>query len=552
MTTEQDFKTYLDESQALASRSIMDPAARDDLFHLIERNKKESEENPTYKHFYEAEKAFYQGSYELSLKYYLECKDIEDFPFFCYRASAYVSKKLGQHDKCKMFVEKALAIYPQDPYTLAAIAESPLKEIHNNNLEEDTMNTDVLPTTAPLGQTMTEGLTQKLYQVQIPDIETKKTTLKPTDDCCGKPMDVFAHHEEAFEQRIKAFQKSQGERLMSYLHDSKSKQAKADNHLFMLNGWPNKHLNQLTLGKSSSGFFIRWNNKGIAVNPGSNFMDHFHEQGLCIRDIDFVIQTNSDPDCYNAIKDIYSLNSQLNKINPELQIIHYYLCHKAYQELSMVLKPNFKQERNSLHQLEIFMDSPETEAIELTQGITLNYFGMQEIANNSLAIPLGIRLDLRNSHQTTRVGYLSGTKWNPLLSHHMGTCEVLITGFGNTCSSDYSRLKYNEDCLGYYGCYSLMEEINPTVMICTEFGGREGDIRIEAARKLRCDYHNLHPNTRQRPVVLPGDQGLKIDLKNLFVQCTLTNENMEAEETRVVRTCDNYGNLHYLSSSNCL
>lgn len=462
-------------------------------------------------------------------------------------------KKLGQNDKCKMFIEKALAIHPQDPYTLAAIAEPLIKEIQHTNLEEETMNTDMFSsTTAPLGQTMTDGLTQKLYQVQIPEVDLKKTGQTPTEPCCGKPMDVFTHHEEAFEHRIKTFQKNQNDRLMSYLQDSKVRQTNRDQHLFMLNGWPNKQMNQLTLGKSSSGFFIRWNGKGIVVNPGINFMDHFHEQGLCIRDIDFVIQTLSDPDCYNAIKDIYALNTQLNKIHPELQIIHYYLCHKAYQELSMVLKPNFKQERNSLHQLEIFVDSPETESIELTQGITLNYFAMQEVINNSISTPLGIRLDLRSSHQNTRVGYLSGAKWNPLLSHHMGACEVLITGFGNTCVSDYTRLKYNEDCLGYYGCYSLMEEINPTVMLCTEFGGREGDIRIEAARKLRCDYHNLHPNTRQRPVVLPGDQGLMIDLKNLFVECTLTHQKMEAEETRVVRTCDNYGNLHYLSSSNCL
>ena len=109
--------------------------------------------------------------------------------------------------------------------------------------------------------------------------------------------------------------------------------------------------------KTSGGFFLRWNGIGIAVNPGKNFIKYFHSLGLSIHDIHFVIATHEDIESCSDIRTIYDLAYQLNRTGANLHVIHYYLNLKAYQMLSSFLKPHFKQERHSVHCLELFLDS---------------------------------------------------------------------------------------------------------------------------------------------------------------------------------------------------
>ena len=122
---------------------------------------------------------------------------------------------------------------------------------------------------------------------------------------------------------------------------------------------------------------MRWKGMGVAINPGRDFLSQFHAQGLHIRDIDAVIVTSDRPDSYEDVPEIYALNYQTNKLSQELKIIHYYLHQHAFQALSGVLKPHFKQERHNLHSLELFLDSPELEKIELSREIQLHYFRLR-------------------------------------------------------------------------------------------------------------------------------------------------------------------------------
>lgn len=379
---------------------------------------------------------------------------------------------------------------------------------------------------------------------------------------------------ESLEESIKLFQQKQAELVAHYLERFKKRKKLHDHCLYALHGWNahqlkaqqgGDHLPLLTdrSRKTSGGFYFRWNNKGIVINPGTNFLDNFHQQGLHIKDIDYVIVSGDHPDTYSDIKEIYDLNYQLNKVNPELQIINYYLSQKAYQALSRTLKPNFKQERNTVHCLELFLDSPDVEKAELGEGITLNYFPVltqdtffqnpliKEERNPKIPACLGIRFDLKTVADKTplRIGYVSNAPWSPLLAHHLGHCELLITGFGNTNPNDYGKLKYNDDCLGYYGSYSLLEEINPKVLLCTEFDGNEGDIRIEVVKQLRQDFAHSQPNrsSRSTPAILAADTKLYLNLKTMEVQCTISQTLVSPSDVHVVKSAENFGSLNYLS-----
>lgn len=534
ITTEQNLKTYFDMVQTLAPKSLFDAAAKEELSGLIELLLEEYVNKPPYSHFFQAEQAFYQGLYDLSGQRYLLCEGMSDLSFYSCRSSAMAAYAAHDYKRARQLIEQALEIRPDDTFLPVVLTQVPLEQTQEK-CEEAPMTLE----TVQENNTCTDMAEEACCA--MPRMEEK---------CC-KPSGLFSPAEESLDKKIKTHMRGQADRLLAYVEAHKNTSRKQEAAIYMLSGWK-KEDNQTMNGKATSGFFVRCNGKGIAVNPGHNFLHHLHAQGLSIKDIDYVIATRPDHDSYAEIRDIYALNNQINKINPELQIIHYYLNNKAFQELAPVLKPHFKQERNSVHQMEIFIDSPEMEMIELAPSLTLNYFAMQDMMHQQAASPLGIRIDAKMAGKTIRIGYVSGAKWTPLLSHHLGSCDMLMTGFGNTSPSDYGRTKYNEESLGYYGTYSLLEEVTPSLLLCMEFGGREGDIRLEIVRKMRADLANHHPNMRNKPVILPADQGLKIDLNELKVECSITKQKVEPCDVKVIRTSEGYSSLNYLAQDNCL
>lgn len=369
------------------------------------------------------------------------------------------------------------------------------------------------------------NLTERLYTSR-----QQENSFEGLQKLLGAQQETLSKAElEPLECAIHQFREKQSERAQQYLVLRKQ----PEECLTYLHGFVEPGLTENSR-KSSGGLFLRWKGKGIALNPGARFLHQFHAQGLHIRDLDFVIVTHED---YADVKEIYALNYQLNQLSEEQHVIHYYFPQHACQELSGILKPHFKQERHMLHSLELFEDSSEVEKQELASGITLHYFSATKAS-------LGIRLELKSEEGNRSIGYLSHMAWSPLLAHHLGACDLLITGFGNTEPQDYQKLAYSADCLGYYGTATLLEEVAPKLLLCGEFGGREGDIRLELVQKLRSEL----AERRQAPVILPADTGLCVQLKTLKVRCSLSQTWSEAASIRVVKKERAFGQLAYLSS----
>ena len=381
-------------------------------------------------------------------------------------------------------------------------------------------------------------------------------------------------------KKITSFEATQKEHVGRYLKENSANRNRQDFALFYLNGWPSglsdKNAFPLPIllteqtRKSRGGIFIRWNGKGIAINPGENFLQHFHAQGLHIYDIDYVIVTGSKPSSYAEVQELYDINYELNKVSPSLHVIHYYFCHQAYQELSRVLKPHFKQERETLHSLEIFLDSPDIEKVELAEGILLQYFSTssrdtissrnthKDDRNDKNNAELGIKLDLKTlsadkeEKSSLRIGYIGQCPWNPLQAHHLGHCDLLMTHFGNASTNDINKISYQSDCLGYHGTYTLLEEVAPKLLLCGEFSGREGDIRLEVCQKIRQDYQaQMRTSQRDITTILPADAGFCMNLKELKIKCSISDDWIAPGEVQVTKTSDSFGKLIYLAPSCC-
>lgn len=406
---------------------------------------------------------------------------------------------------------------------------------------------------------------------------------KSSHSLLGSSLGLEAGAEISLEKRVEQFHKHQSTLISHYVEQSQMRKELDRDFLYVLNGWNYQREKDLSVyggqakissfllpeyrRKTCGGIYLRWNGKGIVINPGMNFLENFHYHGLYVKDIDCVIVTRDNTDAYSDVKGIYDLNYQHNTVSSSLHVINYYLNQKAYNNIATLLKPRFKQERNTIHCLELYLDSPDVEVLNLYEGVSLRYFYISPSNQDNQPSEreetgdldqehscLGIRLELDSSARLEKeskkesfsLGFASGVSWSPRLASSLKGCNIIIAGFEKTGVDDYSKLKYNGDCLGYYGTYSLVKEAQPRLLLCCEFSGREGDIRVEVVKKLR---EELRKESKQETVILPGDTGLYLDLERLSIQCSISKAFVDPQKIRVVKSSEAFGDLKYLCPS---
>lgn len=513
--------------------------------------------------FFLGEKAFYSGSYETALKHYLDAKTIPNHGFFCYRTSAYVSEARGEAERTISFARKALQSHPSDLPTLAVLHRS---LVHTGQWEEASkIETIIHQLQASFEETPQELFLEEEFENPPETVLTTRPAVTSLLDqpyhqhplrqgdapLAGPTAPLHSDDPEgtSLEKQIRKFQTHQTQRLQDYLLKGTQRSHLTSPTLTLLNGAKHKPLSQQLTErsrKSDTGLLLRWEGRGIVINPGRHFLTHFHAQGFHIRDIDYVIVTRDHPDCYADIQEIYELNGQLNQLGEPFHHIQYFLNQRTFQQISGLLKPLFKQEKTMVKALELYMDSTDVEQVELFPGAHLTYFATHS-AGLVKSSALGIRLNLAQPNQGTHlyIGYLSGVSWSPHLAQHLGSCHVLVAGFGNTCSEDLNKKTFIDEGLGFNGTLTLMEETHPQLVLCTEFGGREGDIRLETVAQLR---QTMRENHQTSPYILPGDNGLQINLEGYRVRCSLTQTEVDPKFIRVAKTDEVFGPLLYLST----
>ncbi len=608
----QAVESYLKQVQLLSFQQDREPSALQELLHLIEQNLDESISDLPNQEFYKGEYAFYSGQYEQALKHYLQCKGIPNYEFFCYRTSAYLADGQGYLDKALTFIRKALEVFPDDQQSLAFLAKLSLpimsqqqSEVASENVPLSTNTAERVEVGAEAGQLEAPNVKMTISDHAIKELAGIFSSSSSEDvlfaaeevrekhasfsgvhvDLFSEDLDLADTHtavailEDSLKESstikllddIPSFSQSSSQITADYLRLWQKRASLPAQGLYTFHGWDESVANfspqsqwkllSESSRKSTGGFYLHWHGKGVVINPGRSFLEQFHRRGLFVKDIDSVIVTQEHMDAYADIKEIYELNYQINQACDQPHLIHYYLNQKAYHHLSGVLKPRFKQERYTVHTLELFMDA-DMEHMELSPEISMDYFVTSAQSTTTMtpgyervSAPsgnLGLRLLLKdNAHQMT-LGYIAGAGWTPALSQHLGVCDFLLVGVGNTNSADYHKKSYLPNQLGFFGVSSLLETHPPKVLVCTEFGGREGDLRLEMVRKIRQEWQQRRPTKEPTTAILPSDRGFFLDLKTNCVRCSATGQFTDARHIRVIRSAGAFSELLYLSNASCL
>ena len=259
MQSSNILQKYLGQSQQLSKRLDSDPAALQELLHLIECGKDESHESPELSEFFKGEYASYSGQHEIALKHYLEAKGVEHLQFYCYRSSSHIYKKQGEIAKALSYAKKALEIFPEDPLTM--------------QLQEALHREEALAS----------------FPINAPIISSE-----PVESPLDFPAPSHLQgSDQTLEGAIEQLHRFQSKQIHYYLEYFKNRTSHPDHCLYVLQGWeespfcietnaktPTLAMTTEESRKSTGGFFLRWNGTGIAINPGKHFIDYFHSLGL--------------------------------------------------------------------------------------------------------------------------------------------------------------------------------------------------------------------------------------------------------------------------------
>lgn len=290
-------------------------------------------------------------------------------------------------------------------------------------------------------------------------------------------------------------------------------------------------------GAYTTSLFIRWNGKGVVINPGKDFLQNFHEAGFSIADIDHVIVSEEMREGYHEVIAIHALNYRVNVFAGQVHLICYHLHPLAHRQLASRLRPAFKPEKSSVAALELYEDSPFMEMVALSEDIRLSYFIGEEHKEGEVPSAFGLRLELY-AHKSDQeelavpqvtVGLVSGDLSEV---HHLATyldkISVLVVDLGALESLQ------GGDGLGY-----LLEAIAAKLVLLGAPAKALGDCRLEFLGHFR-------PSCQGGSTMLPLGDRFSLDLRKEVVFCSLTGRAMAASEVKIGRPSSPFGPLLYL------
>lgn len=526
------FSEYLSQTQKLTIALDRGEHPLHDLLDWVDQQMPLFPSMPAYQHFFKAEKAFYKGMYEQALKSYLLAREIPEFPFFCYRASAYVSHKMGQKAKALQFTQKALTIRPNDYVTLKMLQQLNRNESSNTSASVET------ETPPPFDDRELEELNHIFQSTSEPT-----EALFSAETSAVVPPLEFLPPKTAPAQIQRVIEKEHTEMVEEYRLRIQSRAYTLDHFCMVLQNWNLWSRNEIPLLATSeavrafrSGVFLKWKGMGIAINPGRGFLEQLHIHGLFVTDIDIVIVTRNEPEAYTDLTALYHLNYQLNKDAKELHVLQCYLTQHVYQRTHRELRPNFKQEKGTLHTLDLFSDAPHGEKAILAAGIQLHYFALG-------SEHLGCVLELSEHEHQCKIGLLPDAPWDPQAVDPFAACDVLIGSIGKTNGDDFNFRRAPSTHLGLSGLKQAAQLTKPKLLIACELDGSYGDIRYDALRKLR---HEVNGS------ILPGESGLCVDLYTLAVKPPDLDRFYPVHEIKLLNGAEPFAPLRFTTSDQIL
>jgi ribonuclease BN (tRNA processing enzyme) len=292
------------------------------------------------------------------------------------------------------------------------------------------------------------------------------------------------------------------------------------------------------------GYFLRWREKGLVIDPGFDFLDNFHEAGYHILDVHAVAVSHDHIDHNGDLRSLDDLcyETHRNPNNPRIGDDKKTLLMLDLDSKKRIPNPT-ADHRGSL----ATFDKRATEDKVWLGGkrnklpFHIEHFPVKHSADVLEA--QGFRVVLSRTDGSELVlGYTGDTRYDPndsSLSDYLSGVHILLAHVSQPSPKELIDQSYfKDDHLGYNGVTELVRKVKPKLTLIGEFWAGLADLRLEIVGGVR---QRTGLNS-----ILPACLGLRINLDDLTIRCTKCSKGVPVDKILVAPPTSAFGDLGYL------
>src|SRR3989339_1837935 len=287
------------------------------------------------------------------------------------------------------------------------------------------------------------------------------------------------------------------------------------------------------------GYFLSLRNKrgeikGIAIDPGYDFLDIFRSIGLSIVDIDAIIITHDHDDHTESVEAILSLLAKYNDHNHEKKskVLDIFGSAGTLLKFHGLLSAtdlfgnkeiNFKLLVPGSHVTDI-----EGQSMRDKYGFTMRVkpaYHTERWTNQESSVGFVMHTLIKDKNgELLNIGITGDSRYEVGMGKEYTDCQVILLNIG---SVEKEEGKFLSQHLGMLGCINILKEARigkPTLAILTEFGeelAEKREVISHIIENWAQPINTQHSNNYFR--VIPADVNLEIKLQDLTIRDSDTN-----------------------------
>jgi len=353
---------------------------------------------------------------------------------------------------------------------------------------------------------------------------------------------------ERAEDRIRAkLTKAEGTKYEMYGQRYDPNKCESD-VLAILKGWGSavSLLGEAGATCRGGGYLLKWRGKGVAIDPGFDFLNNLHDAGFHCREINAVIVSHNHTDHNDDLRTFDDIRYEMYKRakgESEKAAWKYVLLWDADTAGQRRFDPELAEHRDpDPHIMQRHGKGWGQTSLRLPGlPFRVGHFGVKHSKDVPKAV--GVRIECLNEDGTAAatVGFTCDTGFFEELcdKDHLGECDVIVAHMSEPDPEEYDDSDHlKQGHLGYRGVQRLITRCKPKLTIVGEFWAGITDLRIDLVQGLRALCRS--------DAILPASIGLQVRPKTLEVRCTNCRKWIGLGDVRVGSPGAEFGPLSYL------
>jgi tetratricopeptide (TPR) repeat protein len=490
----------------------------------------------------------HKGEFGRSIKYYEKALATSGFdgPGRAHTNMGIAYAALGKPERAIECYQKALATpgYGQPHWTRVHLAQS-LRDL--GCLQEAMSEIDRVLAEPDLENNHSHARYLKgLVEEELAGLKPSATEEALTKPFSGKTAGEADSPEARIVAKLRGSKSQERDKYDVYLRREGQKR---DDVFSCLRGWSSA-VTLLEGGQDTQwqggGYFLKWQGRGIVIDPGFDFLDNFHDAGYNGREIDAVLVSHNHPDHNYDLGSVDDLRYELHRrwrVIPEAERKNLDLS-KCLLVIDEDTAKAFKHDSPAHRGSPMKFDRANYEHRRWLQAINklpLNIEHFPVSHGDDVPGAIGMKLQLLGpaGRPALVLGYTGDSEYSDALVAHLQGCDILLAHISMPDPEEYTdEAHLKKKHLGYNGLAKLIVGAKPRLTLVGEFWAGLADLRIDLTQGLR--------QRTKSSVILPTGVGFHLHLPTLEVECTCCRKRVPCESVRVAPASTPFGPLGYL------